>query len=63
MEEENTQLIFTINKLDRDLHMSIARVGELENMRDLNLKYLKDEALTRKIHEKKITNWIMIWKI
>lgn len=52
LEEENTQLIFTINKLDRDLHMSIARVGELENMRDLNLKYLKDEALTRKIHEK-----------
>lgn len=52
LEEENTQLIFTINKVDRDLHMSIARVGELENMRELNLKYLKDEAITRKIHEK-----------
>lgn len=52
LEEENTQMIFTINKIDRELHNNLAKITELENMRDLNLKYLKDEATNRKIHEK-----------
>jgi hypothetical protein len=52
IEEENSQLIFQLNKLDRDMHINQAKITELENIRELNLKYLKDEALNRKIHEK-----------
>lgn len=52
LEEENTQMIYVINKLDRELHMTQAKIGELENMRELNIKYLKDEAINRKINEK-----------
>jgi len=52
LEEENTQMIFSINKIDRELHITLAKIGELENMRELNLKYLRDEALNKKIHEK-----------
>ena len=52
LEEENTQMIMMINKIDRELHMTQAKIGELENMRELNLKYLRDEAINRKIHEK-----------
>lgn len=52
IEEENSQMIFALNKIDRELHMSQAKINELENVRELNLKYLKDEALNRKIQEK-----------
>lgn len=51
-EEENSQMMMNVNKLDRELHMSQAKITELENMRELNLKYIRDEALNRKIHEK-----------
>lgn len=52
IEEENTQLITNINKLDREFHMCQAKITELENTRELNLKYLKDEAVNKQIHER-----------
>lgn len=52
IEDENSQMIFQINKIDRDVHLSLSKINELENMRELNMKYLKDEAINRKIHEK-----------
>lgn len=51
IEEENSQLIFSLNQLEREHHMNQAKIAELENIRELNMKLLKDEAFTRKIHE------------
>jgi len=52
IENENTMMILTINKLERDLHMSKAKISELENNQVLNKKYLHDEEIVKKIHEK-----------
>jgi hypothetical protein len=52
IENENSILLMTINKLDRDSHMAKAKIGELENIQILNKKYLLDEEMTKRIYEK-----------
>jgi hypothetical protein len=52
IETENSELIMTMNKLERDLHMAKAKISEYENIQILNKKYLLDEELTKKIYEK-----------
>lgn len=52
IETENSELIMTMNKLERDLHMAKAKITEYENIQILNKKYLHDEELTKKIYEK-----------
>jgi hypothetical protein len=52
IENENSTMIFQINKLERDLHMAKAKISELENIQILNKKYLLDEELIKQIHEK-----------
>ena len=52
IENENSDLIMIMNKLERDLHMARAKISEFENIQILNKKYLLDEELTKKIYDK-----------
>lgn len=52
IEDENSQMIFELNKIDREVHLTKSKINELENIRELNLKYVKDEAINKKIHQK-----------
>lgn len=52
VENKNAELLNVINKLERDKHMTMAKVEELENTRTLNKKYLMDEQLNLNIYEK-----------
>jgi hypothetical protein len=52
IENENTELIYTLNRLEREFHMAKAKITESENIKSLNRKQLLDEELAKKIHEK-----------
>lgn len=45
-------MIFLINKLERENHMNQAKISELENVANLNRKYLLDEELNKQIMDK-----------
>ena len=52
IETENSMLIVTMNKIERDVHMARARITEMENTQNLNKKYLLDEELNKAVYEK-----------
>lgn len=52
IEEENTSLIFSVNKLEREFHMAKAKKLEQKNLMELNKKQLIDEELKRLSFEK-----------
>ena len=52
IENENNILIMTNNKLERDFHSAQAKIIELENLQIMNKKYLREEELVKRVHEK-----------
>jgi hypothetical protein len=59
IENENEGLIYTLNKLEREMHMGKAKQTELKNLLNLNKKYLTDEELNKRNYlneNKKLTS-------
>jgi len=52
IENENSLLIQSINKLDRDVRMAESKIVELNNTKDQNRKYLLDEEIEHLKHKK-----------
>ena len=52
IEIENNILIMNFNKLERDFHLAQAKIRELENLQIMNKKYLTEEELVKRVHEK-----------
>ena len=53
IDEDNLKVVQILAALERDISITKGRINELENIRNLNLKYLEEEGMSKRNFQKK----------